>query len=302
MKHFELTAESSDEKKRLDRFLAERLSEDFSRSCIQRLISQGNIRVNNAAAKNHTRIKPGDLISVTVPPPVKYEVSAEDIPLKIVFEDESLLVVDKPAGMVVHPAAGNKTGTLVNALLAHCKNLSGIGGQMRPGIVHRLDKDTSGLLVIAKDDYAHRRLSNQFKTRNIKRRYIAFVKGIVELDNGTIDLPIGRSKRHRQKMAVSYDKAKVAITHYRVLQRFDDYTMLELILGTGRTHQIRIHMEYIGHPLLGDNKYGKSTPIIERHALHAASLGFTHPVSKEFMKFESDLPEDMSKLCKNGNQ
>jgi len=200
-------------------------------------------------------------------------------------------------GMVVHPATGNRDGTLVNALLWHCKDdLSGVGGRLRPGIVHRLDKDTSGLLVVAKNDKAHKGLAEQFKEHTIRRRYIAFVKGIVQLDNGSVDLPIARHKRHRQKMAVGFTKSKDALTHYRVLERFRDYTKLELELGTGRTHQIRTHMEYLGHPLLGDKKYGGTRGRIARQALHAATLGFTHPVTKEFMEFSSPMPPDMENL------
>lgn len=296
MEKLSLKAEDKDNKKRLDRFLVENLPEDFSRSYLQKLILKGSVLLNGKAAKNNTKIKTNDVIEVAIPPPKKTEVIAEEMPLDIIFEDKHLLVINKPAGLVVHPAAGNRTGTLVNGLLAHCRDLSGIGGELRPGIVHRLDKDTSGLLVVAKDDYTHRKLSNQFKERRIKRRYIAFVKGMVELDNGTVDLPIGRDKRHRQKMAVGFTKSKDALTHYRVLKRFSDYTMLELELGTGRTHQIRTHMEYLGHPLLGDKKYGRGWGEISRQALHAASLGFTHPVTKEFLEFKSELPEDMKRL------
>jgi 23S rRNA pseudouridine1911/1915/1917 synthase len=296
MKNFHFNVEEKDNKKRLDHFLVERLADDFSRSYVQKLIAQGHVRINATRVKSNTKIKNGDAVELVVPPPKKTEVAAEDISLNIVFEDEHLLVIDKPVGMVVHPAAGHYTGTMVNALLAHCNDLSGIGGELRPGIVHRLDKETSGLLVVAKDDYTHRKLSNQFKQRSIKRKYIAFVRGLVELDNGTINLPIGRHKRHRQKMAVGFTQSREAVTHYRVLKRYDDYTMLELVLGTGRTHQIRTHLEYLGYPLLGDKKYGKNSEKIGRHALHAATLGFKHPVTKEFLEFESELPEDMKRL------
>lgn len=296
MKKFTLKAEDKDSKKRLDLFLVEKLSRDYSRSFLQRLILQGEVLVNKETVKSHTRIKAGDRIELTIPLPQKTRMVAEEIPLDIVFEDGHLLVVNKPAGMVVHPAAGNFTGTMVNALLGHYKELSGVGEQSRPGIVHRLDKDTSGLLVVAKDDYTHRGLSNQFKNHTIKRKYIAFVKGVVQLDNGTINLPIERHKRHRQKMAVGFTKSKDAITHYKVLKRFEDYTMLELRLETGRTHQIRTHMEYLGHPLLGDKKYGKGWGRINRQALHAATLGFRHPVTKEFLEFKSELPADMKQL------
>ncbi len=296
MERFLFNAEEADSNKRLDHFLVLRLKERFSRSNLQRLIDEGNAKVRGLIAKSNKKLKPGDPVELIVPEPKKTEVVAEQIKLNIVYEDKHLLVVDKPAGLVVHPGVGHATGTLVNALLGHCKDLSGIGGELRPGIVHRLDKDTSGILVVAKDDYTHRKLANGFKNRTIKRKYIAFVRGRVELDNGMINLPIGRHKRDRQKMAVGFEDAKEALTHYKVLKRYDNYTMLELILGTGRTHQIRTHLEYLGHPLLGDKKYGKSSEKIGRHALHAAMLGFTHPVTKEFLEFESDLPPDMKKL------
>ncbi|NQT06542.1 MAG: RluA family pseudouridine synthase [Candidatus Omnitrophica bacterium] len=296
METHRLKAQEKDNNKRLDLFLVENLTADYSRSFVQRLILKGHASVNDTVVKRHARIKKGDLVVFTVPPPVETRISAEDIPLNIVFEDDHLIVIDKPAGMVVHPAVGNKRGTMVNALLWHCKDLSGVGGQLRPGIVHRLDKDTSGLLVAAKDDYTHKRLSDQFKKRTTRRKYIAFVKGVVQLDNGTIDLPIGRHKRQREKMAVSFTEAKDAITHYKVLKRYDNYTMLELELGTGRTHQIRAHMEYLGHSLLGDKKYGKASNLIERHALHAAMLGFKHPVTKKMMEFKSEMPDDMKRL------
>jgi len=297
MKNFVLRVEGADDKKRLDRFLVERLPEHFSRSFIQKLVHEGHVLLNKGIAKNHTKIGTDDMVEVSVPPAKRTKIIPEEIPLSIVFEDEHLLVIDKPAGMVVHPAVGNTSGTMLNALMAHCGGLSSIGGELRPGIVHRLDKDTSGLLVVAKDDFTHTDLSEQFKNRTTKRKYIAFVRGIVELDNGEINLPIGRHKRQRQKMAVGFTKSKDAVTHYKVLKRFADYTMLELVLGTGRTHQIRAHMEYLGHPLLGDKKYGKSSKMISRQALHAKILGFIHPATKEFLEFKSELPEDMRKLC-----
>lgn len=297
-KKITLRVEDRDQQKRLDRFLAENLAKDFSRSYLQKLIQEGHVLINGERTKSHTKIKGDDKIEIIIPPLKEIETLAEKIPLDIVFEDEHLLVVNKPAGMVVHPALGNPTGTLVNALLGYCKNLSGIGGRLRPGIVHRLDKETSGLLVVAKDDNAHRDLSNQFSRRSTKRKYVAFVKGVVEFDNGTIDLPIGRHRRHRQKMAVGFTQSKEAVTHYRVVRRFKDYTRLELKLQTGRTHQIRTHMEYLGHPLLGDKKYGRTShKKIDRHALHAATLGFLHPVTKEFLEFKAELPADMKRLC-----
>ncbi len=296
MKNHILETGDKDKKKRLDRFLVEALPKEYSRSYLQKLIVSGRVLLNGEKVRANTKLAVGDKVEVTIPPPEKTRLSAQKIPLEIVFEDEHLIVINKAVGMVVHPAVGNRDGTLVNALLGHCGELSGVGGRMRPGIVHRLDKDTSGLLVVAKDDCTHRDLSDQFRVHTIKRRYIAFVKGVVQLDNGTVDLPIGRHRRDRQRMAVGFTKARDAVTHYQVLKRFKDYTMLELELETGRTHQIRAHMEYLGHPLLGDKKYGKGRGGIDRQALHAALLGFRHPVTKEFLEFESELPADMKKL------
>jgi 23S rRNA pseudouridine1911/1915/1917 synthase len=219
----------------------------------------------------------------------------------VVYEDKYLLVVNKPQGMVTHPAPGNYTGTLVNALLGRCRDLSGIGGVSKPGIVHRLDKGTSGLLVVAKTDQVHRKLAKQFKDKTTKRVYVALVKGNVELDNGTIELPIGRHARDRKKMAVKFDEesAKSAVTHYKVIRRFSSFTLLECTLGTGRTHQIRVHLSHIGYPILGDEKYG-SAGSFKMPMLHAARLGFTHPVTKKFMEFYKEPPKAMAKLIKSG--
>ncbi len=296
MKKFSLTVGAGDNKKRLDRFLAEKLSKEFSRSFIQKMIAKGCAVLNGRQVAKNTGLKEGDSIEFTVLPPEESDIKPEKISVNIVFEDEHLMVVDKPAGMVVHPAAGNFSGTLLNALLGHAKELSGVGGKLRPGIVHRIDKDTSGLLLVAKNDHAHQRLSDQFKNRTIKRRYMAFVRGVVELDNGTVDMPIARHKTDRQKMAVGFLGSKEAVTHYKVLKRFGDYTMLELRLETGRTHQIRAHMEYLGHPLLGDKKYGKARGRIKRQALHAATIGFIHPATDKFLEFTSELPPDMQAL------
>jgi len=280
---------------RLDKFLVERLPKEFSRAHIQKLVSEGHVILNGTPAKNSHKLLIGEMVDVTIPAPIASFMEPEDIPLKIVYEDGELLVVNKPAGMVVHPAPGNYNGTLVNALLHHCKNLSGIGGVSKPGVVHRIDKGTSGLLLVAKTDSAHKALAKQFKDKTIRRVYIALVKGRVELDNGSVELPIGRSPKDRKKMIVKFEDSKDAITTYKVLQRFQDTTMLELVLGTGRTHQIRVHMLYIGHPIVGDEKYGYKDSI-ERPALHAKTIGFIHPKTDKYMEFSSELPADMLKL------
>jgi 23S rRNA pseudouridine1911/1915/1917 synthase len=255
--------------------------------------------VNGHAAKSHLILRGGEAIEVIVPEARLAAIKPERIPLDIVYEDEHLLVVNKAAEMVVHPAPGNYGGTLVNALLFHCGELSGVGGEMKPGIVHRIDKGTSGLLVVAKDDAAHRSLAKQFKDKTIKRVYVALVKGSVELDNGIIELPIGRHIRDRKKMAVKFEASKEALTRYKVLKRFEGFTVLELMLGTGRTHQIRVHMSYIGHPLIGDATYGSRAPI-GRPALHAKTIGFMHPVTRKYMEFTSELPADMKEIIARG--
>lgn len=296
-KILEFEVNRGDEGVRLDKFLVEQLPKERSRSFIQKLINEGNVLVDGSTAKCHHKTCLGEKINVLIPRPVGYSMEAEKIPLDIVYEDSHLLIVNKPSGMVVHPAPGNFKGTLVNALLWHCKNLSGISGVLKPGIVHRIDKGTSGILAVAKDDRAHRGLAKQFKNKTIKRIYIALVRGVVELDNGIVDVPIGRHSRDRKKMAVDFNETKSAITRYKVLERFKDSTLLELMLGTGRTHQIRVHMSYIGHPLVGDEKYG-SRAEIGRPALHAKILGFIHPVTKKYMEFTSELPKDMKKAIR----
>ena len=292
--HFEIVPE--DKGKRLDKFLVENLSKDFSRAFIQKLVADGKVLINKAIAKNNHRLLAGEMVDVVIPPPVKSVIKAEKIKLNIVYEDKDLLVINKAPGMVVHPAPGSRSKTLVNALLAHCKNLSGIGGVQKPGIVHRIDKDVSGLLVVAKTDRAHKNLAEQFKDKTASRVYYAVVKGVVQLDNGIIDLPIGRSKTDRKKMAVSFEKSKEALTRYKVLERFGNASLLEITLGTGRTHQIRVHLAYIGHPIVGDLKYGTKTAYFNRPALHAKILGFIHPVKKKFVRFKTELPRDMKEL------
>ena len=297
---FEFEVTEPDKGKRLDKFLVENLPKLYSRTFIQKLISDNKILVNGKSAKPHHSLSAGEIIDVKIPEPTPSRIEAQDIPLDIVYEDKDLLVVNKPVGMVVHPAPGNYTKTLVNALLAHSKDLSGIGGVAKPGIVHRLDKDTSGLLVVAKSDEAHNGLSEQFRDKTTRRVYIALVKGVVELDNGIVELPIARSRRDRKKMAVDFENSKEAVTKYKVLKRFKDFTQLEVTLGTGRTHQIRVHMSYIGHPILGDAKYG-SRGNLKRPALHAKVLGFVHPKTGKYMEFTSDLPEDMKELMAAGS-
>ncbi len=297
----EFIVSNEDNKKRLDIFLTENL-EDVTRSYIKILLENGNILVNEKVpSKSGQVLKENDIIRVTLPEIESSEIVAENIPLKIVYEDNDIIIVDKEKGMVVHPANGNYTGTLVNALMYHCKdNLSSINGVIRPGIVHRIDKDTSGILVIAKNDNAHKNLSEQFKVHSIKRKYIALVKGIVKEDEFTINLPIGRSSKDRKKMAVTTKNSRNAITNIKVLKRYynSNLSLVEATLETGRTHQIRVHMAYKGYPLLGDEVYGKkdSKFKIEGQMLHAKLLGFTHPTTGKYMEFESELPEDFKKL------
>ena len=281
--------------KRLDVFLALE-SKSLTRSYVQKLITNGLVSVNGSPAKPSYRVKEGDIVILRLPPPEGLELRPEPIPLDICYEDGDVVVVNKPRGMVVHPGAGNFSGTLVNALLYHCRDLSGINGVLRPGIVHRLDKFTSGLLVVAKNDASHLELARQLKERKVKRRYIALVHGRVKNQCGTVDAPIGRDPKNRQKMAVVFKNSRPAVTHYRVIEYLDGYTLLEVRLETGRTHQIRVHMSYIGHPVAGDDKYGPSKPGLglTGQFLHAASLGFYHPRSSVYMEFEAPLPEELA--------
>lgn len=295
MKEYNFKISKKDAGARLDKFLQGHLSSNISRTYIKNLILNGNILVNNNISKPHHKLRADEEVAVKLLEQKVPLVEPQDIPLKIIFEDEDILVIDKPAGMVVHPASGNFSDTLVNALLFHCRSLSRINGPLRPGIVHRLDKDTSGLMLIAKNDDAHLDLAEQFKNRLIKRNYVGLVRGIIELDHGKIELPIGRDARHREKMAVIYASGRPATTEYRVLKRYKDFTVVELIPITGRTHQIRLHLAYIGHPLLGDLKYGKDKRL-DRQALHSHYISFSHPRTKKIMEFESELPEDLKKL------
>lgn len=295
-KVFKFGIEAEDKGKRLDRFLTDKMSDSFSRAFVQKIIGRGGVLVNGVPVKSNHKVIPGEAVEMKVSETAEKTVLPEKIKLDIIYEDKDLLVVNKPADMVVHPAPGNYTGTLVNALLYHSKNLSGVGGMAKAGIVHRIDKGTSGLLVVAKTDEAHRKLARQFKDKTTRRVYIAVAKGVMELDNGIVELPIARSMRDRKKMAVDFASDKTAVTQYKVLERFDNATLLELILGTGRTHQIRVHMAYLGHPIIGDTSYGNRSDSIARPALHAKVIGFMHPASKEYMEFTSELPADMKRL------
>ncbi|MBI4358293.1 MAG: RluA family pseudouridine synthase [Candidatus Omnitrophica bacterium] len=281
---------------RLDYFLAHALAEFFSRTKIKALIEEGKIRLNGECVKPHTHVRGGDQVSVDYEKEPEELIRAESIPLDIVYEDQDLIVVNKPAGMVVHPGSGNPKGTLVNALLHHTKSLSQAGDAVRPGIVHRLDKDTSGLLVIAKNDSAHRFLANQFKGHHIDRRYWVAVKGVVQHDEMRSDEPLGRSVMNRKKVIVKPDDGKPSVTHFRVLKRFQRATLLEARPETGRTHQIRVHLRSLGYPVLGDLVYGVASPFIHRQALHAKELGFVHPQTKKKLFFTSDIPPDMQFL------
>lgn len=281
----------AEEKARIDKWMSEQ--NDWSRSQIQDWIKAGDLLVNGQVVKPNYKLQEGDEIVVTVPEAVELEVLPENIKLDVVYEDEDVIVVNKARGMVVHPAAGHTSGTLVNALLYHCDDLSGINGVKRPGIVHRIDKDTTGLLMVAKNDVAHESLASQLKDRKIKREYIALVHGEVAHELGTIEAPIGRDTNDRQRMTVTDKNAKEAITHFRLLERYKDFTLVECKLETGRTHQIRVHMRYIGHPLAGDPKYGPRRTIqLNGQALHAATLGFFHPRTDEWLEFEAPLPAD----------
>jgi len=283
---------------RIDAFLSSKI-EKYSRTYFQKLIENGMVRVNGKNVKSNYKVKLEDRICVDIPEPQKLDVKAENIDIEVLYEDDDILIVNKPKGMVVHPAAGNYSGTLVNALMAYCgDSLSDINGIIRPGIVHRIDKDTSGVLVVAKNNAAHESLSALLKKHEIKRIYIAVVYGIIREDSGRIEAPIGRHPTERKKMAVNTKNGRKAITHFRVLERFRDCTYIELRLETGRTHQIRVHMSYIGHPLVGDAVYGskKQKYDVDGQALHAKVLGFVHPRTGEYMEFEADIPEYFKKL------
>lgn len=292
---------------RLDAFLAGKMEK--TRSSVQKLIEEENVRLNGAPAAKNARLREGDRVEATEPPPEVLDVKPQNIPLDIVYEDQDLLVVNKPKGMVVHPAAGNPDGTLVNALLFHCgDSLSGINGVIRPGIVHRIDKDTSGLLIVAKNDRAHQSLAEQIAVHSFTRIYNAVVYGIVKEEEGTVSAPIGRHPTDRKRMAVLFSGGREAVTHYRVLERFPGFTLVECRLETGRTHQIRVHMAHIGHPVAGDPVYGPKKCITELQGqcLHARVIGFIHPATGEYLEFDSGLPpyfeRFLEKLRRSGKE
>lgn len=283
---------------RLDVFLHDYFN-DKSRSYIQKLIEKHLVSVNGNLKKSNYKLKYGDKISIVLREPVKLDVEPEEIPINILYEDSDIIVVNKPQGMIVHPAAGVKSGTLVNALLNHCSDLSGINGVERPGIVHRIDKDTSGILVVAKNDDAHNKLAEQLKRHSMTREYIAVVEGVIKEEKGTVDEPIARHPKDKIKMAV-VKKGKRAVTHYKVIKRFKNNTLIKCVLETGRTHQIRVHMSYIDHPIVGDPVYGykKQKFKLNGQLLHAAKLGFIHPSSGKYIEFQSDPPDYFKRIVK----
>ena len=301
MEYLSLTVENHEKNLRIDKFLSERMPEQ-SRSYLQKLIKDGNITVNEHIVKPNYKVQQNDLVNLTIPDPEEPDILPENIPLDILYEDDAILIINKPKGMVVHPSAGHYSGTIVNAVMYHCNgNLSGINGVMRPGIVHRIDMDTTGAIVICKSDQAHQNLAEQLKVHSITRKYRAIVYGNFKEDSGTITGDIGRHPADRKKMAIVQQNGKPAITHYRVLERFGDFTYVECQLETGRTHQIRVHMASKGHPLLGDEVYGPSKcPYkLQGQCLHAMILGFKHPITGKYVEFEAPLPEYFTHLLQN---
>lgn len=286
-----LTAADEAAGSRIDKYISDNIAE-LTRSAVQGLLSKESVLVNGKSVSKNYKLHSGDEVTVEIPEPEPMDAVPEDIPLEIVYEDSDLLVVNKPKGMVVHPAHGNYTGTLVNALLHHCgDSLSGINGVIRPGIVHRIDKNTSGLLIVAKNDAAHLHLAEQIKAHSFTREYEAVAVGAFKEPSGTVDAPIGRHKTDRKKMCVTQENSRNAVTHYEVLKQYGGYAHVRLRLETGRTHQIRVHLAYIGHPVLGDDVYGKPYKGLEGQCLHARKIGFIHPSTGEYMEFSSELPE-----------
>jgi len=280
--------------RRLDIFLAQWCT-DLTRSQLQRLIRDGHVLVDGRVAKASLALEPEQVVTLSIPPPIPSTLEPEPIPLQVVYEDSDLLVIDKPAGLIVHPAPGHPRGTLVNALLAYCPDLQGIGGEMRPGIVHRLDKDTSGLMVVAKNQAAHGSLSKQIKERQVTKGYLALCHEHLEPLEGIIDAPIGRDRGNRKRMAV-VEGGRASVTHYQVKEYIDGYTLLEAHLVTGRTHQIRVHLASLRHPLVGDSTYGKRMPGLDRHFLHASTLGFKLPSTQVYKEYTSELPPDLQAI------
>lgn len=292
---FELVVNETQVSSRLDKTLADNM--DLSRSRIQQLINEGYVLVNDVEVKNNYRVKLDDLITCEIPADIPLKVDPIEMPLDIIYEDADVIVVNKARGLVVHPAETFKNPTLVNGLLAHCHDLSGINGVLRPGIVHRIDKDTTGLLIVAKNDKAHESLVKQLQDKTVSRHYYALVHGVITHDNGTIDAPIGRDKNNRLKMAVTGINSRSAVTHFSVIERFDEYTLVDCRLETGRTHQIRVHFEYIGFPIVGDQKYGRRKTLpVAGQLLHAYELTFVHPTTLETMTVSCDLPEDFAEV------
>lgn len=295
----EWTIDAEDAKTRIDKYITDLLPEGFSRSQVQQWITDGLVTVDGKVIKANHKLLENEQIIVQLPSLATVEIEAQDIPLDIVYEDSDVIVINKPRGMVVHPAVGHSSDTMVNALMYHCKDLSGINGEVRPGIVHRIDKDTTGLLMAAKNDKAHASLSEQLKNHTVTRKYIALVHGNIEHDQGTIDAPIGRSPQNRKMFTVTEKNSKHAVTHFVVTERFGDFTLVELRLETGRTHQIRVHMKFIDHPLVADPMYGRvraKASTLDGQALHAAVLGFIHPTTGEYLEFQAPIPDDLEQV------
>lgn len=299
MKKCEWIVNEEDKFLRIDKYIAKQ-EDGFTRSRTQNLLEEGCITVNGIEVKNNYKVKVDDVIEAEFIDDIELEAQPEDLNLDVVYEDQDVIVINKPKGMVVHPSAGNQRGTLVNGVLHHCKDLSGINGVLRPGIVHRIDKDTTGLLIVAKNDVAHLSLAEQLQTKTISRLYYCLVHGVIEHEYGTIDAPIGRDPKDRQKMAVIATNSKQAITHFKVVERFKQYTLVECRLETGRTHQIRVHMQYIKHPVVGDQKYSyRKTLECNGQMLHAHQLTFVHPRSKEQISVNAPLPELFQSILEN---